>query len=171
VTPDLTSLGKIIGGGLPLAAFGGRRDLMEQLSPVGPVYQAGTLSGNPISVAAGLATLGTLRDTRGAYERLEQLGAAAEEGLRGALVAARAPGTVNRVGSMLTLFLGPTDVGDYTSAQRSDTVRFARFFRGMLEEGVYLPPSQFEAMFLSLAHGDADVDRLGRAARKVLAAC
>jgi glutamate-1-semialdehyde 2,1-aminomutase len=171
VTPDLTCLGKAIGGGLPIAAFGGRRDLMQQLAPVGPVYQAGTLSGNPLSVAAGLATLSALRDMAGAFERLEQLGAGAERVLRDAIAAARSTACVNRVGSMLTLFLGVDQVTDYRSAQRADQTRFARFFRAMLEEGVYLPPSQFEAMFLSLAHTEADVERLGRAAGKALASC
>ena len=170
IAPDLTSLGKIIGGGLPLAAFGGRRDLMEQLAPVGPVYQAGTLSGNPLSVAAGLATLTTLRETRGAYERLEQLAALAEEGLTAALCASGLPGCVNRVGSMFTLSLGVASVTDCASAKRTDTTRFARFFRAMLEEGIYLPPSQFEAMFVSLAHTEADVARLVRAARTALVA-
>jgi len=169
VTPDLTCLGKIIGGGLPLAAFGGRRDLMEQLAPVGPVYQAGTLSGNPVSVAAGLATLEALRGTRDAYQRLEVLGADAERALRGALAGAGVPGCVNRVGSMLTLFLGVDAVRDFAAARRADTARFARFFHGMLDEGVYLPPSQFEAMFVSLAHGEADIEYLGRAARAALA--
>jgi glutamate-1-semialdehyde 2,1-aminomutase len=170
VRPDLTCLGKIIGGGLPLAAFGGARRLMEQLAPEGPVYQAGTLSGNPISVSAGVATLRTLRDTAGAYERLEQLGALAEEGLRRALASAGAPGCVNRVGSMLTLFFGVHEVRGLGDARRADAARFGRFFRGLIDEGVYLPPSQFEAMFLSLAHTDADVDRLVTATRKVLAA-
>jgi glutamate-1-semialdehyde 2,1-aminomutase len=171
VTPDLTCLGKAIGGGLPIAAFGGRRDLMQQLAPVGPVYQAGTLSGNPLSVAAGLATLSTLRDTPGAFERLEQLGAGAERVLRDAIAASRATACVNRVGSMLTLFLGVDEVTDYRSARRADRAQFARFFRAMLDEGVYLPPSQFEAMFLSLAHTEADVDRLGQAACRALASC
>ncbi|TMA48497.1 MAG: glutamate-1-semialdehyde-2,1-aminomutase [Deltaproteobacteria bacterium] len=169
VTPDLTCLGKVIGGGLPLAAFGGRRDLMEQLAPRGAVYQAGTLSGNPLAVAAGLATLNTLRQTPGAYDRLEQLGARAEEVLGQALAATRPPACVNRVGSMLTLFFGVERVRDYGDVRRADTAAFARFFHGMLAEGVYLPPSQFEAMFLSLAHTEADIDRLGRAARTVLA--
>ncbi len=165
---DLTCLGKIVGGGLPLAAFGGRRDLMEQLAPVGPVYQAGTLSGNPISVAAGLATLETLRDTPDAYTRLDALGAAAERVLGDALRATGVPGCVNRVGSMLTLFLGVETVDSLASAQCADTARYGRFFHGMLAEGVFLPPSQFEAMFLSLAHGEDDVDLLGRAARAAL---
>jgi glutamate-1-semialdehyde 2,1-aminomutase len=170
VTPDLTCLGKVIGGGLPLAAFGGRRDVMERLAPEGPVYQAGTLSGNPLSVSAGLATLHTVRDTPAAYERLEELGALAERALLDAVGSSRVTACVNRVGSMLTLFFDLAQVQSHAEAQRADTARFARFFRGMLEEGVYLPPSQFEAMFLSLAHTEADVERLGRAARRVLAA-
>jgi glutamate-1-semialdehyde 2,1-aminomutase len=169
VVPDLTCLGKIIGGGLPLAAFGGRRDLMQQLAPAGPVYQAGTLSGNPVSVAAGVATLTVLRETPGAYERLEELGALAQQGLEDAAAAAGVPACVNRVGSMLTFFLGVERVTDLAAARRADTARFARFFRAMLVEGVYLPPSQFEAMFLSLAHGEADVARLTAAARRALA--
>ena len=171
ITPDLTCLGKIVGGGLPLAAFGGRRDLMERLAPVGPVYQAGTLSGNPLAVASGLATLATLRDTPGAYDRLEALGAAAEAGLREAATAAGVPCGVNRVGSMLTLFFGVEQVRDQASARRADTLRFARFFQGMLQAGIYLPPSQFEAMFVSLAHDEAHIDRLARAARRVLPDC
>jgi glutamate-1-semialdehyde 2,1-aminomutase len=171
VTPDLTCLGKIVGGGMPLAAFGGRRDLMERLAPVGPVYQAGTLSGNPVSVAAGRATLETLRTTPGAYERLEALGELAERVLREAIGGAELPACVNRVGSMLTLFLGIDAVRDSGSARRADTARFARFFHGMLEGGVYLPPSQFEAMFVSLAHTEADMERLGHAARSALKNC
>jgi glutamate-1-semialdehyde 2,1-aminomutase len=141
---------------------------MQRLAPQGPVYQAGTLSGNPVSVAAGMATLDVLRETKGAYERLDRLGARAEEGLRAAAARAGGDVCVNRVGSMLTLFLGVERVSDYDSARRSDTARFARFFRGMLEEGIYLPPSQFEAMFVSLAHTEGDLERLARAARKVL---
>jgi len=170
VTPDLTCLGKVIGGGMPLAAVGGRRDLMQMLAPVGPVYQAGTLSGNPLSVACGLATLKALRDTRGAYERLENLGAQAESALAAATRAAGVPACVNRVGSMLTLFLGVESVATLDDALRADTDRFARWFRAMLEAGVYLPPSQFEALFVSLAHEDADVDLLRRAADGALAA-
>src|SRR5262249_31420431 len=148
VVPDLTCLGKIIGGGMPLAAFGGRRDLMQLIAPAGPVYQAGTLSGNPLSVVAGLATLRALQRVPDAYARLEELGARAEAGLRNALAAAGMRGCVNRVGSMLTLFLGVEQVRDFASATSADADAFGRFFRGMLEEGVYLPPSQFEAMFL-----------------------
>jgi glutamate-1-semialdehyde 2,1-aminomutase len=167
ITPDLTCLGKIVGGGMPLAAFGGRRDLMSMIAPAGPVYQAGTLSGNPVSVAAGLATLEALRG-EGSYERLDRLGRLAEERLQGVLAATGVPGVVNRVGSMFTLFFGPTEVRSYADAVRSDTERFARYFRGMLEEGMYLPPSQFEAMFVSLAHDDEHVDQLAQAAERVL---
>src|SRR5579871_5175634 len=166
----ITCFGKVIGGGMPLAALGGRRDLMERLAPVGPVYQAGTLSGNPVSVAAGLATLTALRAEGGAYERLEALGAQAEAVLGEALAATRIGGCVNRVGSMLTLFLGPEAVRDGRDAARARTDAFAQYFRGMLAEGIYLPPSQFEALFLSLAHTEADVALLGRAARRALAA-
>src|SRR5438445_4603154 len=169
VVPDLSCLGKVIGGGLPLAAFGGRRDLMEQLAPTGAVYQAGTLSGNPLAVAAGLATLDAVRQTPSAYDRLEQLGARAEDLLGQALAATRTPGCVNRVGSMLTVFFGVERVRDHGDARGADAGAVARLFHGMLAEGVYLPPSQFEAMFLSLAHTEADIDRLGRAARTVLA--
>ncbi len=170
ILPDLTCLGKVIGGGMPLAALGGRRELMEQLAPLGPVYQAGTLAGNPVSVAAGLATLRALRADPGAYDRLEALGAEAEALLTEALAATRVAGCVNRVGSMLTLFLGPEAVRDGRDAARARPDAFARYFRAMLAEGIYLPPSQFEAMFLSLAHTAADVAELGRAARKALAA-
>ncbi len=155
VTPDLTCLGKILGGGLPVGAFGGRRDLMSCLAPVGPVYQAGTLSGNPVTVAAGLATLKEL-EAPGVYRELEEKGRMLEEGLRSGL-GEGLPGTVNRVGSMLTLFLGPDRVGSPDDARACDRDRFARFFHGMLERGVYLPPSPFEALFVSLAHGQDDI--------------
>jgi glutamate-1-semialdehyde 2,1-aminomutase len=171
VTPDLTCLGKIVGGGMPLAAFGGRRELMELLSPVGPVYQAGTLSGNPVGIAAGLATLTTVREAPGAYSRLEDLGGRLEAGLADALHTAGVGGCINRIGSMLTLFFGVDEVRSYADAVRADTAMFGRFFRGMLDEGIYLPPSQFEAMFLSLAHDEADVDRIVRAARAALVNC
>ena len=169
VTPDLTCLGKVIGGGLPLAAFGGSRALMEQLAPTGPVYQAGTLSGNPLAVTAGRTTLEIVREQPAAYDRLDSLGARAEELLRQALAAGGKSGCVNRVGSMLTLFFGVDTVRNHSEASRADTASFARFFHGMLAEGVYLPPSQFEAFFISLAHTEADIERLGRAARAVLA--
>jgi glutamate-1-semialdehyde 2,1-aminomutase len=151
VTPDLTILGKIVGGGLPLAAFGGRADVMERLAPVGDVYQAGTLSGNPLATAAGLTVLRILRESP-PYEELERIGARLEAGL--------APyGTVQRVGAMLTLFCTQAPVADFDGAAAADTDRYAALFRHLLERGIYVAPSQFEAMFVSLAHGDAEVDR------------
>ena len=155
VTPDLTCLGKILGGGLPVGAFGGRRDIMSCLAPVGPVYQAGTLSGNPVTVTAGLATLEAL-DAPGVYPALEEKGRKLEEGLNAVLSRGLA-GTVNRVGSMLTLFLGPRRVAAPDHARESDRERFARFFHGMLARGIYLPPSPFEALFVSTAHDDGDI--------------
>ena len=155
VTPDLTCLGKILGGGLPVGAFGGRRDIMSCLAPVGPVYQAGTLSGNPVTVTAGLATLRAL-EAPGVYRELEEKGRKLEEGLKGVL-GRGVQGTVNRVGSMLTLFLGLDRVTEPEHARACDRDRFARFFHGMLARGIYLPPSPFEALFLSLAHSDEDI--------------
>jgi glutamate-1-semialdehyde 2,1-aminomutase len=168
IRPDLTCLGKVIGGGLPLAAFGGRRDIMEQLAPLGPVYQAGTLAGNPLAVAAGLATLALLAKP-GVYERLEALGTRLEAGVRQALATSGVPGCVNRVGSMWTLFLGPPAVGDASAARGADTALFGRWFRAMLARGIYLPPSQFEAAFISLAHTEETIDATLRAARESLA--
>ncbi len=167
VRPDLTCLGKIIGGGLPVGAYGGRRDLMEQVSPLGPVYQAGTLSGNPLAVAAGLATLRALDDPA-VYERLDTLGARVETGLVDAARRAGVPLTVNRVGSMLTAFFTDAPVTDLASAKRSDTARYARFFHAMLERGVFLAASQFEAAFVSLAHTDDDLEAAARAAREAM---
>ena len=169
VRPDLTCLGKIIGGGLPVGAYGGRREIMENISPLGGVYQAGTLSGNPLAVSAGLATLAALR-TSSVYDRLERLGAAAEQGLTEAARKAGVPLTVNRVGSMLTGFFCEGPVIDWNSAKRADTKRYATFFHGMLERGIYLAPSQFEAAFVSLAHSDADLDHAARAATESMAA-
>ena len=169
VSPDLTTLGKVIGGGLPVGAYGGRRDLMEQIAPQGAVYQAGTLSGNPLAMAAGLAQLETLENVN-AWERLEQLSAQLENGLRGILDGMGLPLALNRVGSMLTLFFTEDPVTDFESAIRSDTKRYARFFRNMLERGVHLPPSQFEAMFVSLAHDTKDLDRTLEATRHSLKA-
>jgi len=168
VRPDLTCLGKIIGGGLPVGAYGGRREIMENISPLGGVYQAGTLSGNPLAVSAGLATLAALR-TSSVYDRLERLGAAAEQGLTEAARKAGVPLTVNRVGSMLTGFFCEGPVIDWNSAKRADTKRYATFFHGMLERGIYLAPSQFEAAFVSLAHSDADLDHAARAATESMA--
>jgi glutamate-1-semialdehyde 2,1-aminomutase len=168
VVPDLTTLGKIIGGGLPAAAFGGRRDIMQQLAPQGPVYQAGTLSGNPVAMAAGKKAISILARP-GSYERLEQLGARLGDGLAAAVATAKVPACVSRVGTMLTLFFTPGPVTDYTSAKKSDTARFGAFFRAMRERGVFLPPSQFEAMFVSLAHTEDDIDLVLAAARDILA--
>ncbi len=167
VRPDLTCLGKIIGGGLPVGAYGGSRELMARVAPLGQVYQAGTLSGNPLAVAAGLATLRALE--RGdAYARLERLGARMEAGIAEAAHASGVPVTVNRVGSMLTAFFTDGPVTDYASAKRADTARYARFFHGMLERGVFLAASQFETAFVSLAHRDEDLDEAARACRQTL---
>jgi glutamate-1-semialdehyde 2,1-aminomutase len=155
VRPDLTCLGKIIGGGLPVGAYGGPRAVMERVAPLGGVYQAGTLSGNPLAVAAGLATLRAL-DRPGVYERLEAMGARVEREITEAAGAARVPVRVNRVGSMLTVFFTDAPVTDYASAKRADTGRYARYFHAMRESGVFLAPSQFEAAFVSLAHTDED---------------
>ena len=157
IAPDLTCLGKILGGGLPAAAYGGRRGIMATVAPEGPVYQAGTLSGNPLAMAAGAALLDLLAKP-GTYEALEASSARLEEGLRRAARDAGASVTVNRVGSMITVFFCPGPVTDYASAKASDTRRFGRFFHAMLERGVYLPPAQFEAAFVSRAHGEAEIE-------------
>jgi glutamate-1-semialdehyde 2,1-aminomutase len=168
VVPDLTTIGKIIGGGLPAAAFGGRADIMQKLAPLGPVYQAGTLSGFPLAMAAGIKAMEIL-GRPGTYDRLEQLGKRLGDGLLAAAHAAKVPAVMNRVGSMLTLFFAPAPVTDYATAKAADTARFATFFRKMRDRGVFLPPSQFEAMFVSLAHTDADIDQIVSAARAALA--
>jgi len=159
VRPDLTTLGKVIGGGLPVGAYGGRRDIMSQVAPSGPVYQAGTLSGNPLAVAAGLAMLRHLKRHPAIYDQLEA---------RSAELCAAAPAgvTVNRVGSMFTFFFTDRPVTDYESAKRCDTARFGRFFRAMLDRGVYLAPSQFEAAFVSAAHTEDDIRQTIAAARE-----
>jgi glutamate-1-semialdehyde 2,1-aminomutase len=151
VLPDLTILGKIAGGGLPLAAFGGRAEIMDRVAPAGDVYQAGTLSGNPLATAAGLAVIRRLKDPA-VYEELERRGARLEAGLA-------AHGRVQRVGAMATLFQSQDQVRNFDDAQRSDTGRYAALFRHLLERGIYIAPSQFEAMFVSLAHGDEEIDR------------
>lgn len=166
--PDLIMLGKIIGGGLPIGAVAGRAELMNLLAPAGPVYQAGTLSGNPLSVRAGLETLKILAEP-GTYARLERAGARLEAGLRAALEASGLRGCVNRVGSLVTLFLGVEQVTDAAGARRADPAAFTRFFHAMLARGVYLPPSQFEALFISLAHRDPDLDATIAAAQEALA--
>jgi glutamate-1-semialdehyde 2,1-aminomutase len=167
IRPDLTCLGKIIGGGLPIGAYGGRRDLMEQMAPVGPVYQAGTLSGNPVAVAAGLAALTALQDGN-LYDDLERRGAWLAREIGDAADRAGVPVTVNRVGSMLTVFFTACPVTDLAGAKTADLARFARFFQGMLQQGVYLPPSQFEAWFVSGAHTDGDLEETVAAVRRVL---
>ncbi len=168
VAPDLTTLGKIIGGGLPVGAYGGRRQIMEKISPAGPVYQAGTLSGNPLAMTAGIHTLRLLAQP-GVYERLEQLSARLSEGIGEAAMKAGVPLFQTRVGSMSTAFFTSRQVTDYQSALTSDTARFGRFFLGMLERGFYFAPSQFEATFVSLAHQEADVEATVAAAREVMA--
>jgi len=163
IRPDLTTLGKVIGGGLPVGAYGGRKDIMSRVAPAGPVYQAGTLSGNPLAVAAGLAMLRHLKQHPQIYDQLEA---------RAAALCAAAPAgvTVNRVGSMFTFFFTDGPVIDYDSAKRSDTVRFGRFFRAMLDRGIYLAPSQFEAAFVSAAHTEEDILRTAAAAREAFSA-
>jgi glutamate-1-semialdehyde 2,1-aminomutase len=168
ITPDLTTIGKVIGGGLPAAAFGGRAEIMQKLAPLGPVYQAGTLSGNPLAMAAGLKAMEILARP-GTYERLEELGQRLGDGLAAAAEAAGVRACVNRVGSMLTLFFSPGPITNYESARSADTARFGSFFRKMRDRGVFLPPSQFEAMFVSLAHTDEDIETILAAARASLA--
>jgi glutamate-1-semialdehyde 2,1-aminomutase len=167
--PDLTTLGKIVGGGLPVGVFGGRAEIMDLLAPLGPVYQAGTLSGNPLAMAAGIATLTAILEQRDSlYAGLEKTTAAIAEGVA-KLAAMQGIGlTTNRVGSMFTWFFTPDKVTDFATAARSDTEEFARFHRGMLERGVWLPPSQYEAAFVSAAHGDAEVELVLKAAREAL---
>lgn len=167
VKPDLTCLGKIIGGGLPVGAFGGRADVMEHVAPLGPVYQAGTLSGNPLAVSAGLAVLGLLKE-KNPYDELERRSARLEQGLRDAAAEAGIATTINRVGSMLTTFFTGSAVVDWPTAKQSDTDLYARFFCAMLEEGVYLAPSQFECAFVSLSHTDEVIDNTIRAARAAM---
>ncbi|UCH86224.1 MAG: glutamate-1-semialdehyde 2,1-aminomutase [Dehalococcoidia bacterium] len=168
VTPDLTCLGKVIGGGLPVGAYGGRREIMEMVAPLGPVYQAGTLSGNPLAMTAGIETLKLLAQP-GVYERLEEKSARLANGLRAAAEAAGTPVFQTRVGSMFCTFFSAERVIDHASAKRSDSNKYARFFRAMLENGVYLAPSQFEAGFLSLAHSEQDIERTIRAAEAAFA--
>jgi glutamate-1-semialdehyde 2,1-aminomutase len=169
IVPDLTCLGKVIGGGLPVGAFGGRRDIMERLAPSGDVYQAGTLSGNPLAMAAGIATLRTLA-AGDAFARFETTGAALSAGLSDAFSAAGVPFQIDRIGSMWGFFLNDGPVTDLATAKRSDTKTFAAFYHAMLERGVYLAPSAFEAAFLSTAHSKADVAFTVAAARSSLAA-
>jgi glutamate-1-semialdehyde 2,1-aminomutase len=168
IKPDLTCLGKIIGGGLPVGAFGGREDVMNVVAPLGPVYQAGTLSGNPLAVSAGLAMLRLISETN-PYPELERRSALLEQGLRDAAGEAGIPSTINRVGSMMTAFFSAGPVTSWDTAKQTDTSRYGRFFRAMLQEGVYLAPSQFECAFVSFAHNDAEVEQTVAAARRVMA--
>lgn len=169
IKPDLTTLGKIIGGGLPVGAYGGRADIMNHVAPLGPVYQAGTLSGNPLAMAAGLATIRQLREHRADYyARLESASAKLADGIVAVAKSAGVPLTCNRVGSMFTWFFTDAEVRDWTTAERADAQRFARFHRGLLERGVYLPPSQFEAAFMSVIHSDDDIQQTVEAASAAL---
>ena len=168
VTPDMTTLGKIIGGGMPVGAYGGRADIMDAVSPVGGVYQAGTLSGNPVAMAAGLSTLRQLVADN-PYDRLEGMAERLAGGLLSAAEAAGVPAQVNRVGSMLTLFFNDAPVTDFATATASDTDRFAKYFHGMLDRGIYLPCSQYEALFVSAAHTDELIDQTIAAAQDTLA--
>ena len=160
MTPDLTVLGKIVGGGLPLAAFGGRRDVMERLAPLGDVYQAGTLSGNPLAVAAGISAITRLKSETGAYGRVNYMGKRWADGLRRLIKERGLPASVNDVGSMSTLFFTEGPVTDYDSALKCDTGLYAKYFRGMLERGVWLPPSQFEAAFTSTGFIFEEIDHV-----------
>lgn len=166
IDPDLTCLGKVVGGGLPLAAVGGKATIMDVLAPLGGVYQAGTLSGNPLAVTAGLETL-KLAHAPGAYERLSDLGSTLAEGFRDVIRETGIRACVNHIGSMFTVFFGVDQVRDYATATQTDTETFARYFQGMIEHGIYLPPSQFESAFISLAHTDDDIQATLRAARSV----
>jgi glutamate-1-semialdehyde 2,1-aminomutase len=169
IVPDLTTLGKVIGGGLPVGAYGGRREIMELIAPAGPVYQAGTLSGNPLAMTAGIATLTALERT-GIWEGIDRVAADLAQRLGDVARAARVPVVVNRAGTMLTVFFTDAPVTDWESARRCDTGRFARFFQAMLSAGVYWVPAQFEAAFLSAAHGAAELDFTEAAARQAFAA-
>jgi glutamate-1-semialdehyde 2,1-aminomutase len=165
IKPDMTCLGKVIGGGLPVGAFGGKRDIMEKVAPVGPVYQAGTLSGNPLAVAAGIETLKIL-DTPGTYESIVKKTKELDEGLKDAARKAGVSVYTTSIGSEFCIFFSPGKVFDYTSAKKSDTNAFGKFFMAMLKQGIYLPPSQFETLFLSTAHTGEDIHKTIDAARR-----
>jgi glutamate-1-semialdehyde 2,1-aminomutase len=165
VTPDMTCLGKVMGGGFPCAAFGGRAEVMERLAPAGDVYQAGTLSGNPVAVAAGLAALGLI-EREDPYPSLESRAKILTDGIGEALRSAGVPHAIPRVGSLFSVFFGVEAIADHSRAKAADHAAYARFFHAMLDQGVYLPPSGYEGWFLSAAHGDEEVDRTLDAARK-----
>ena len=165
IEPDLSTFGKVIGGGLPVGAYAGRKEIMEQISPAGPIYQAGTLSGNPLAMSAGIAALQVLQQP-GVYEELERKSAKLDAGLQQAAAAAGAVVSFNRVGSMLCVFFTGQKVIDYDTACTSDTKKFGVYFRSMLEQGIYLAPSQFEAAFMSLAHSDEDIEKTIAAAHQ-----
>jgi len=169
IRPDLSTFGKVLGGGLPMAAYGGRRDLMEQIAPAGPVYQAGTLSGNPLAVAVGLAMLSAIEADPGIYDRLEATTAKLCEELDRLATEAKIPHCIRRVGSMWTIYFTADEVFDAASARRSDIGLFGRFFHALLDRGVYLPPSQFESAFVSTAHGEAEIEHTLEAARAAFA--
>ena len=168
ITADLTTFGKIIGGGLPVGAYGGRREIMELIAPSGPVYQAGTLSGNPLAMTAGIETLRIIDEDEDFYNGLDKMSGYLERGIRDILGELKINYTFNRCGSMFTLFFTDQAVKDFVSAKTSDTAKFANFFNRMLEEGVYIPPSQFEACFISRAHDQQDLDKTLNAARRAL---
>lgn len=167
IKPDLSTFGKVIGGGLPVGAFGGRAEIMDYLAPLGPVYQAGTLSGNPVAMAAGIANLQELLDV-GAYAKLEELGAHLESGMKDAAASAKMPVQFNRCGSMFCAYFASEPVHNLADAMKSDRERFKKFFHGMLDEGIYLAPSQFEAGFISTSHASTDIEKTVQAAAKVL---
>jgi glutamate-1-semialdehyde 2,1-aminomutase len=169
VMPDLTCMGKVIGGGLPVGAYGGREEIMKNVAPEGPVYQAGTLSGNPVAMAAGIATLKSLQEPR-FYENLEASSAMLESGLKEAIGMAGVPAVTNRVGSMMGLFFTENRVSNFAEAQTSDLAMFAKYFNGMLEQGIYLAPSQYEALFVSSAHNEGDIQATILAAKEVFGA-
>jgi glutamate-1-semialdehyde 2,1-aminomutase len=168
VMPDITTLGKIIGGGLPVGCYGGRREIMERVAPLGDMYQAGTLSGNPLAMSAGVATLTELRKP-GVYEQIDRLAARLTDGVSAAFRDAEVPGTINRVGSMFTGFFNPGPVESLVQVEQSDAGRYGQYFHGLLERGVYIAPSQFEAGFVSTAHTEADIDTTIERVKEALA--
>jgi glutamate-1-semialdehyde 2,1-aminomutase len=169
IAPDLTTFGKVIGGGLPVGAYGGKKEIMQLIAPSGPVYQAGTLSGNPLAMTAGIETLKAIDADAEFYPKLEQISASLETGIRDAMGELGINYTLNRCGSMFTLFFTDQPVTDFDSAKTSDMSKFSTYFSSMLDQGVYLPPSQFEACFASVAHSKEDIDKTVRAARRALA--